>query len=508
MTDDDLKVLLDEYKETTLGDSLGTSTLPSSSALRSEAYSTLQYVPHRGLTEDTLRFFGMKTRVAEDGKPIATELPYGSATLVRDWATKRFRWTGFSTNASLFGIEKFSAGQARYVTICESGYDAASVYQMLGSKYPVVSVRSATTARGDCEKARDFLNSFERVYLCLDNDVAGQTAASEIAKLFDSSKVYYVNLTTHKDANEYLTASEADAKAFVSIWYNARPYLPRGIVNSYEDVEGILAKAENGAVASWPFKTLESATCGIRLREVNLVTAQEGVGKTEVLRAIEYHLLKTTDDNIAVIHLEEGEKRATQGLIGYELGLPVHLPDSGVTLEDQLGAYKTLTKRDGRLHFYAHFGSDDPDVILDIIRYLATVCHCKFIFLDHITMLVTGYEGEDERKKLDYLSTRLAMLTRELGFTLFLVSHVNDDGKTRGSRNISKVADLVVYLHRDVEASTLETRTQTEIMIKKNRYTGRTGPAGYLKFDSKSFTLKEVELEEGSISDIDLSIAA
>jgi twinkle protein len=123
---------------------------------------------------------------------------------------------------------------------------------------------------------------------------------------------------------------------------------------------------------------------------------------------------------------------------------------------------------------------------------MVTALDCKFIFLDHITMLVTGFENDDERKKLDYLSTRLAMLTRELDFTLFLISHVNDDGKTRGSRNISKVADLTVYMERDRENPDDVIRNTTKLMVKDNRLSGRTGPGGSLFFSQETYCLTEV----------------
>ena len=111
-------------------------------------------------------------------------------------------------------------------------------------------------------------------------------------------------------------------------------------------------------------------------------------------------------------------------------------------------------------------------------------------------MLVTGYEGDDERKKLDYLSTRLAMMTRELDFTLFMVSHVNDDGKTRGSRNISKVADLIISLARNSEADTYDERNKTRLTVRGNRYAGLSGPAGALMFDPKTFKLSEMKIDD------------
>jgi len=40
------------------------------------------------------------------------------------------------------------------------------------------------------------------------------------------------------------------------------------------------------------------------------------------------------------------------------------------------------------------------------------------------------------------------MMVKELDFALIVVSHVNDDGLTRGSRNISKIADIRLDLYR------------------------------------------------------------
>lgn len=467
---------------------------------------TIQNLSWRGVNKETFQNYGCTFKVADNGVPYSVSYPYLSssgeqASKERKIDTKEFYSIGAMNDSCLFGMERFSAGSARAITITEGELDALSAYQMLGSKYPCVSVRSSSSARRDCEKARDYLNSFERIYICFDNDEPGQKALKDVAGLFDVNKVVHVKLDKHKDANEYLNAG--DAEEFKRLWWNSKPFIPKGIVNDYDSIKDILSAEGGQAVATYPFQSLNNMTYGIRLGELVLLLAQEKVGKTEVMRAIEYHLLKSTDDNIGIIHLEEEEKRSVQGLVGYELGVPAHLPDSGLSVEDMLKAYQALTKRDGRVHYYSHFGSDDPNVILDVIRYLVTVCKCKFIFLDHITMLVTGFEDEDERKKLDFISTRLAMMTRELDFTLFLVSHVNDDGKTRGSRNISKVADLIVSLDRDIEAASFDERNRTYLTVRGNRYAGLSGPAGTLLFDPGRFTLQEVSLGEEEVKAFD-----
>jgi len=455
---------------------------------------TLQYVSHRGITVDTFKKYSVKCRVSPNGEPVAFQYPYGDQALKVKTLNKDVTTEGnFREYECLFGQENFGPGSANAVTIVEGEEDCLSAFQMLGSKYPVVSIKGATSARRDCERSFKWLNSFDKIYVCFDNDVAGEKAARSLQGLFDGNKVFHVKLGL-KDANDYLKAGKMGE--FTKAWWNAKNYLPQGVINSFDDIENILKSEDNKAIASYPFPSLQEMTYGIRSKELVLFTALEKVGKTEIIRAIEHHLLKTTDYNIGIIHLEEQEKRSVQGLTSYELGIASHLPDAGVSVSDQLDAFKKLVRRDGRLHFYKHFGSDDPDNILDVIRYLVGVQHCKFIFLDHITMLVTGFENEDERTKLDYLSTKLAMMTRELDFTLFLVSHVNDNGQTRGSRNISKVADLLLHLDRDIEADSYDVRNQTKLICRGNRFASSSGPAGILWFNAKDFTVKELEAKD------------
>jgi twinkle protein len=384
----------------------------------------------------------------------------------------------------------FPAASSKYITITEGELDAASVYQMLGRGYPVVSVRSSSSARGDCERVRDYLNSFERIYLCFDGDEPGQQAVNSVARLFDFNKVFHVKMPPDmKDANEFL--QKGKSKEFGYLWWNSKRILPEGIISSQVEFDQIIDNANEKPSIALPFPTLQNMTYGLRTGETYLFTALEGIGKTEILRAIEHHLLKTTDSNIAIIHLEESKERSLKGLAGYELQTPVHLPDSGVAKEAVKQAIASAVKVDNRLHLYSHFGSDDPDVILDIIRFLATSCNCKYIFLDHITMVVSGLASDDERKALDYISTQLAMMVESLDFCLVFVSHVNDQGLTRGSRNISKVAGTWVHLDRNQLAETEEERNTTKLLVKKNRFGARTGPAGELYFDMGTFMVTE-----------------
>ena len=451
---------------------------------------TYEYLPLRGISREVMQAFGCITKVNEAGVPTEVGFPYGNdAWKIRRLDKKAFYSKGDMSHATLFGKTRYSAGSARSITITEGELDALSVAEILGAGYPVVSVRSSSSAAADCIAERNYLNSFEKIYLCLDNDEAGAKATREVAQLFDFNKVYHVKMSRFKDANEYLTNGEG--KTFKNIWWNSRRFLPEEVISSQAEFDSIIENARMKEGTPWPFGQLQSMTYGIRTGETVLLTAMEGIGKTEIVRAVEYHLLKTTEDNIGIIHLEESKARLLQGLAGYELKTPVHLPESSVSDEEVKRAIATITKRDDRLHLYSHFGSSDPDVILDVIRFLVASCRCKYIVLDHITMVVSGLSDEDERKVLDYISTRLAMMVEELDFALIFISHVNDEGRTRGSRNISKIADLWVHLDRDQHAATERERNTTHLTVRKNRFAGRTGPAGQLAFDLSTFTIAD-----------------
>src|SRR5690606_12201036 len=129
--------------------------------------------------------------------------------------------------------------------------------------------------------------------------------------------------------------------------------------------------------------------------------------------------------------------------------------------------------------------------------FLVANCGCKYIFLDHISIVVSGLVEEDERKALDKISTQLAMLANDLEFALILVSHVNDHGQTRGSRNISKVAHKWIHLDRDITAADEDERNTTYVTVKKNRGGHETGPAGKLFFDPETYMMTEKVDDDG-----------
>lgn len=461
---------------------------------------SFQHIAWRGVSRDTMQRYRVTAKVDEKGEPIAIGFPYQLGTKIRLMHDKIFYAKDDLKTPQLFGKDCFSQGSADTITITEGELDALSLHQVLGRNYPVVSVRSSTMAFADASRERDYLNSFKRIYLCFDQDDAGKQALKKVAALFDFNKIYHVKLTKWKDPNEYL--ENGDAEALRSCWFNARRFMPEDIYSSFTEFDKIVDSKPIASIATYPFPTLQTKTMGIRPGEFILIKAPEKVGKTEFISAIEYHVLKTSEINIGVIHLEESQDRVLKRYAGYELGKAAHLPDALVTSEEIKSGYRSAIGRDDRLHIYAHFGTDDPDIILDTIRFMVAVCGCRIIFLDHISMVVTGADVDDERKAIDKVTTKLKMMAKELEFCVIAISHINNyDGTTRGSKYITKVCDIWIDLERDTEAEDADLRNKVKLKIPGNRFCGRTGPAGILEFNLDTWSLSEVPigvLKDGS----------
>lgn len=456
-----------------------------------DKFFTYEYLSWRGVSKETMSFYDVKTKIDDEGKPISLGFPYPNESYkVRLLDKKEFYTKGEINKAGLFGRDKFSAGAHKYVTITEGELDALSLHQALGNS-PVVSVQSSSSAVRDCTVDRSFLNSYERIYLCFDADAPGRKAAEDVARLFDYNKVYFVRLSKRKDANEFVAAGESTELS--KIWWNSKQFLPENIKSTFSEFEEELDKPRRKGIP-YPFQTLTEMTDGIRLGETVLITAQEKVGKTELMHFIEHKILTETDENVGAIFLEENPQRHLQALAGIQLKSPIHLPGRDCPRSEIVNAIQEVIKKDGRLHIYSHFGSDDGEVFLDTIRFLATARNCKYILLDHISMVVSGILGGkgDDRKQLDYLSTRLEMMVKELNIALIMVSHVNDFGQTRGSRYLTKVADITINATRDLMSTDPIEKSTIRLSIPYSRYPGLTGEAGAIIFDRETYSFNEV----------------
>ena len=417
---------------------------------------------------------------------------------------KRFRTAGAWSDGLLFGQQLFNKG-GKYVTITEGEIDACSAYQMLGN-YPVVSVRNgAGSAIKDCKAQYEWLNSFENIVIMFDNDEVGRNAAQQVAKLFGGKSRVAKFPEGLKDANDFLVANKQ--KEFVDAFWRAERYKPEGIVCTAEMLDKLLAPRPR-SIGSYPFDGLNELTYGVRPFELVTVTAGSGLGKSQFLREILYHLLQTTDFNIGALFLEESDIRTVESIMSVHANKLFHLDPDSVGSEEYMQAFKE-THGTERIHLAGDFGSSEIDDIVSKVRELALAMDCKIIFLDHISIIVSAQSNGDERKAIDELMTKLRMLVQETGIALFAVSHLKrSDGKgheegaatslgqLRGSQSIAQLSDMVLGLERHAQADDEKERNTTHVRVLKNRFAGVTGKACNLLYTHSDGRMRETYEED------------
>jgi len=462
-------------------------------------------IPDRGISQATCEKYGVTTDGDNQYYPYTDAAGVRTAVKQRTVSTKKFSISGDFNGATLFGQSLFHEG-GKALTITEGELDALAAFQMQGSLYPTVSIRNgAQAALKDCKANYEWINTFDSVVICFDADEPGKKAAKEVAELFGNKAKIMQHKSGYKDACEYLQSGAA--KDFVNEWWRASPYVPDGIVNAADLWEEI-SKPEPVAEAQYPWKGLNKLLYGIRPAELITVTAGSGLGKSQFLREILYFLLKTTKWNIGGLFLEESTRKTARSIMSLHANKLLHLPDTPTT-EQELKEAFDATLGSNRIYLFDHFGSSDVDNISNRIRYMAKACDCRVVFLDHISIVVSGQDLGDERKAIDNMMTRLRTLVQELNITLICVSHLkrpqgnqgHEDGgsvslsQLRGSGAIAQLSDAVITLERNSMAENEEERHLTKIAVAKNRYNGETGPACKLQYNGYTGRMTEVEEE-------------
>tara|TARA_R110000868_G_scaffold384_3_gene2945 strand:+ start:2283 stop:3896 length:1614 start_codon:yes stop_codon:yes gene_type:complete len=466
-------------------------------------------VSERRITKSTMEKYGVVRESNNFYFPYYDKDSQLVAAKVRPVADKKFSTVGKWTTGTLFGQNLYPSG-GKYITITEGEFDALAAFQMTGSKWPVVSVRNgAGSALKDCKTNYEYINSFETIVVNFDGDEPGRKAAKEVAELFGNKCKLFKPLPDLKDACDWL--SESKEAQYVSRWWASEPFVPDGIVSG-STLWDLVSEPMAPADCKYPWDGLNELTYGIRLGELVTVTAGSGLGKSQVLRELVWHLIKNTDDNIGLMFLEESVRKTALSMMSLAASVPLHLPDTTISEDDRKIAFDN-TLGTGRLYLFDHFGSTSIENIVNRVRYLAKGMSCKYIFLDHLSIIISSQESGDERKALDEVMTKLRMLVQETNIALILVSHLkrpSDKGheegavtslaQLRGSASIAQLSDMVIGLERNGQAEDLLERNTTRVRVLKNRYSGVTGPACNLLYNKETGRMFEIEDEpEGDV---------
>ncbi len=479
-------------------------------------------IPNRNLSYATCEYFGIRVGVSStDGEtPIYYLFPryregnhIGYKTKIPG-NTPPYLCSG-GNDVELFGSH-LCKPQGKKLYITEGEFDAASVFQALkensnipGYNPSVVSLPSgASSALKSMSISSTLLDGYDEIIIVFDNDSSGIEARNIVCKAF-AGKVSYVNIPhPYKDASDMVQAGKSSDLKWLCLTH-ARKYQPDGILTYNSLKEKFLESPALPTYFPYPefLPILNEKIYGAFVPSVVTLTSGTGCGKTQFMKEILYHYYLNTNEKIAGMFLEESSEHTIKSLISLDINKKITLPDVEATEEEKNESFERLFGSN-RITLYDYFGGMDDSSLLSKLKYFAITGH-KFIFLDHLSIVLSEYAAEGgEVARIDSLMTKLAKFAKEFDIILFQIVHLRkgDASSTafeqgavpslddlRGSGTLKQLSWDVIAFSRNQQHSDNYCANITKVTVLKNRTVGWTGTADHVYYDDKTGRLLSVE---------------
>lgn len=471
---------------------------------------------YRKIRDETYKAFGVRHSAFESGELAEQYYPITQDGQLVGYKIRQLP-KSFSSIArtgaecELFGQFKFNK-PGRYVVITEGEIDALSAYQMLKDynhrkgwdqfETAVVSPTTGAMSIKQIAAQYKFLDKFEQIILCYDNDKAGEDAIEKLIPILPKGKVKIMQMRM-KDANEYLKSSQEEV--FIRDFYDAKKFMPVGVVGS----SGIMQRIkEQAAVEKIPFPIdllpllNEMIGGGIPLGHIVNIAAKTGIGKTTMINEFVYYWVFNSPHRVGIVSMELDTGQYGEVLLSRHLRRKLakisDIPTKLALLESpevSAKADELFLNPDGTDRFYLLDNRDGSlEEIKETIEELVVSCGCKVIVLDPVQDLLAGLSVEAQEEFMQWMKGFM----KSHQVTFILINHVrktasNDTTFTeediQGSSTIIKSASLNLLLYRDKTAEDPVVRNTTVGVLSKNRVIGETGPCGEMYYDNETHSL-------------------
>jgi archaellum biogenesis ATPase FlaH len=501
----------------------------------------------RGLRKDTTQFFGVRHELnAETGEVLRQYYPCTEG----DDSDKAFDLSGYKNRivpkdfskpvgetgkeCHLFGQFRFLQERGRDVLIVGGELDQLSAYQMLkdatdkknsrnGTEYTSAPVVSPTIGESGAYKQilaqYDWLNRFERILVCMDNDAAGREAAEKICKVLPKGKAFIVELGL-KDPNSYVwdkdkgVAVHREAE-FIQAFYRPQPYTPSGIVGSGTLMGLIKAAAVVPKIPLPPFmhKVQKMMAGGIPLKTITNLGSASGTGKSTIADECVYYWVFNSPHKIGVVSLETDCAQYGTKILSRHLGTKLDLIEDDQfkvellnTAEVEQKAKELFYNPDGT-HRWHLIEERDGSLgnLKELITTLIISCECKVVILDPLQDILDGLNVEEQAVFMKWMKGMIK--SHDVAF--ILINHVRKSGNSgkanstgadlheedfQGSSSIFKSAACNLLFTRNKEAESELERNTTTMKMTKCRWTGQTAPvAGKFYYNNKEHRLYDLD---------------
>lgn len=319
-----------------------------------------------------------------------------------------------------------------------------------------------------------FIKKHEKVVLGLDNDhctdqdklkgniVRGREASEAIAGVLLSENIYQVIFPHEsndpdgfKDPRDFVLAKQVRALADMFTKCDNLFTSEKIVKPSQLSVKRLRQKKKDG-VPMRHMPELYRITRGPRTGELWTLTGPSGAGKSTIGREIEFDVIHyltnglregmydpdkvifdatgiprldtyVKGERIGIIRLEEEVEETMNFLIALDKGFdPQDFsgdPSKYLTEEEHQVELDKWNNND-KIRITDHFGSMPIKNLINLLKQMVFLNGCRWIILDHLSMLVSGLRTSNEVKELDIIMTELAAFCKQHDVFILAVAHM------------------------------------------------------------------------------------
>jgi twinkle protein len=442
----------------------------------------VEYLKSRKLTEAIIKKFKMGYK---DGAIMFPYFKNGELVQVkyRSIADKKF-WKEKNCESTLFNRDNCT-GEA--LAICEGEIDCMTLTQY---DIPAVSIPGGVLDLAWIENEWDYLNTFQKIYLFMDGDSAGQKAVEELVKRLGEWRCYSVILP-YKDANECLM-NNVESKTILEAIQNAKEFDPPTLLNAKDFQDEIIFLCEHPeklyGIAT-PFERLNHYLKGWRECELTIWSGRNSSGKSTIINDVILDLIRK-DHKCIIASLEMPPKRYLRWMI-------MNICNSPNPTRKEIES--TLNWMNNNLFIVNIRGEITPDELINVFNFAARKYGVKNFFIDSL-MKMTFKGVDDLKEQKSFTQDLINKVSVQHSGHVHLVAHPrkgmkdNDQpGKTdiSGTGDITNLADnvLIVWRPDEIEKEKHPDIADNVVFIKKNREWGLEGHVNFsFNSDTKKFT--------------------
>lgn len=434
----------------------------------------------------------------------------------------------------LFGQWLFSPEKHKRLFITEGEEDAMTGHQITARKtktkegYAFVSVPSGANAVG-LKSQLEYINKFEEIYLCFDNDKPGKELVEKVIKFLPVGKVRIMTLPNgFKDISDLWQAAKNDSQRnaatealWKSIWASEK-YSPAGVFSMSEGWNSYLNRGKE-VLIPFPdsFGDINARTYGgYALGEIVTVAAPSSVGKSSFIKEMIYTALEKTNYNIAICSFEETLDEFIEGMLSVHMSTQLNeVPYDSRDRASEFRAFQELLAMRGemrqaiaeiaeedkvshdRIHFLDHQGACDGEELLAKIDFMVNGLDCKIIVVDPVTLALSASDMEE-----DEFASEIVKRVKRNSLAWINVQHVrknsggakaNSEGgdiaeeDMKGSGVWFQTSMINLLLTRNKVHKIDEIKNTTTIKMSKCRRHGKsTGIVGYAYYNGNTGRLE------------------